>query len=130
MNEQPSRRGASIIDREPPNAAARSSARLMTWLYAVSGAGVSVRGLPNAPQRRMIDPHKPALWRMPRDSLAPGARADRSRPPRGLYPRDRRFFGSRETLARRAVTGMSDAALAEALAGELGVFGGPAGRLL
>jgi hypothetical protein len=36
------------------------------------------------------------------------------------------FSGAAKRWQERAVTGMSDAALAEALAGELGISGGPA----
>jgi hypothetical protein len=37
------------------------------------------------------------------------------------------FSGAAKRWQERAVTGMSDAALAEALAGELGIFGGSGG---
>ena len=53
-------------DRELPDAAARWGASLMTRVYAVSRGWFEVLGdLPQPAQRRMIEPQKPAIRRIP-----------------------------------------------------------------
>jgi hypothetical protein len=62
---QPDGRGVSMNDRELPNAAARWGASLMTWVYACLRLARVLGGLLQPAQRRMIDPQKPAIRRIP-----------------------------------------------------------------